>query len=129
MTGFRWLAKHGGESESPAAVVVAGNLIAFLASLPMVFPFQRAAPADLAVALYLGVVQIGVAYMALTRSIRHVPAVEATTLLLLEPVLNPVWTWVIEGERLSIATLSGGGLILGAIFGSTLYRARVPVVQ
>jgi drug/metabolite transporter (DMT)-like permease len=66
-------------------------------------------------------VQIGVAYMLVTKSIRHVPAVEATTLLLLEPVLNPVWTWMIQGERMTVTTLAGGALILGSILGSTVY--------
>ncbi len=124
MTGFRWLGKHGGEDESPAAVVVAGNLVAFAVCLPMALPVGHVAPVDVGVLLYLGVVQIGLAYWALTHSIRHVAAVEATTLLLLEPVLNPVWTWLVQGERMSAATLSGGALILSAIFGSTLYQAR-----
>jgi len=48
--------------------------------------------------------------VALTRSIRHVPTVEAATLLLLEPVLNPIWTWVLQGERASATALSGGAL-------------------
>jgi drug/metabolite transporter (DMT)-like permease len=54
-----------------------------------------------------------------------VPAVQATTLLLLEPVLNPLWTWLLEGERVSLATIAGGALIVGSIFGSTLYEARM----
>jgi drug/metabolite transporter (DMT)-like permease len=57
-----------------------------------------------------------------------VPAVEAATLLLLEPVLNPVWTWITQGEKLSAATMAGGALIISAIFGSTLYQARQRVV-
>ena len=124
MTGFRWLGKYGGEHESPATVVVAGNLIAFALCLPMALPVLHVAPADVGVILYLGVVQIGLAYWALTHSIRHVAAVEATTLLLLEPVLNPVWTWLLQGERLSATTLCGGALILTAISGSTVYQGR-----
>jgi DME family drug/metabolite transporter len=125
MTGFRWLGKHGGEAESPAAVVVAGNLLAFAVCLPMALPVLSARAIDVGVVGYLGVVQIGLAYMAVTRSIRHVAAVEATTLLLLEPVLNPVWTWVLQGERMSATTMSGGALIVGAILGSTVYQARI----
>jgi len=124
ITGFRWLAKHDGEAESPAAVVVAGNIIAFLVCLPMALPLNRPTAADIGVVVYLGVVQIGLAYVLLTRSIRHVPTVEAATLLLLEPVLNPIWTWALQGERASATALSGGALILAAIFGSTLYQAR-----
>ena len=124
MTGFRWLAKHGGDSESPAAVVVAGNLIAFAACLPMALPLQHVNGLDLGVIFYLGIFQIGLAYIALTRSIRYLPAVEATTLLLLEPVLNPIWTWLVQGERLTFTTLGGGVLILSALLGSTFYQGR-----
>jgi drug/metabolite transporter (DMT)-like permease len=124
MTGFRWLAKHGGASESPAAVVVAGNIIAFAACLPMALPVTHATSTDLGVLLYLGVVQIGLAYMALTRSIPHVPAVEAATLLLLEPVLNPLWTWLLHGERLSATTLAGGAIILCATLAKTCFHPK-----
>jgi len=124
MTGFRWLAKHGGAAESPAAVVVAGNIIAFAACLPMALPVTHAAPTDLGVLLYLGVVQIGLAYMALTRSIPHVPAVEAATLLLLEPVFNPLWTWLLHGERLRSTTLAGGAIILCATLAKTCFHPK-----
>ncbi len=125
MTGFRWLAKHGGSAESPAAVVVAGNIVAFAVCLPMALPLFHVTAGDVGGVLYMGVVQIGLAYMAVTHSIRHVPAVEATTLLLLEPVLNPIWTWLLQGERLNVTTITGGAMILTAIFGSTVYQARV----
>lgn len=124
MTGFRWLGKQGGQFESATAVVVTGNIIAFCACLPMALPVQHATLTDLGVLLYLGVVQLGLGCVLLTRATRHVPAVEAASLLLFEPVLNPLWTWLLEGERLSTATLSGGALILCAIFGSTLYQRR-----
>jgi DME family drug/metabolite transporter len=129
MTGFRWLAKHGAASESPVAVVVAGNIIAFAVCLPMALPVANPSFTDVGVVLYLGSVQIGLAYIALTRSIRHVPAVEATTLLLLEPVFNPLWTWLLYGERLSAATLAGGAFIVCATFGSTLYQAWQPAAK
>ena len=124
MTGLRWFGKHEDATESPATVVVAGNIIAFLACLPMALPVTHATTADIEVLIYLGVVQIGLAYMALTRSIRHLPAIEATTLLLLEPVFNPLWTWLLQGERLGATTVAGGALILCATFGSTWYHSR-----
>jgi hypothetical protein len=40
------------------------------------------------------------------------PAVEASLLILLEPVLNPVWTFILTGERPGPWALAGGGLIL-----------------
>ena len=58
--------------------------------------------------LWLGVFQIGMAYALLTRGVRHVTALDASLLLLAEPVLNPVWAWMIHGERPTSWALAGG---------------------
>ena len=44
---------------------------------------------------------------------REVPGLEAATLLLIEPVLNPIWTWIVHGERPGTLALIGGALIIG----------------
>jgi drug/metabolite transporter (DMT)-like permease len=46
--------------------------------------------------------------------LRHVPALEASLLLLVEPVLNPVWAWAVQGERPGTWALCGGAIILAA---------------
>lgn len=122
ITGLRWLGKRG--ASAAAATVVAGNLIASLATLPMALPVSALAGKDLALLLYLGVVQIGLAYFCLTRAIPHVPAFEASVLLLLEPTLNPIWTWLVHSERPSAWALAGGALILGATFVNTWLQSR-----
>jgi drug/metabolite transporter (DMT)-like permease len=122
LMGLRWLGRGGGSAA--AATVVAGNVIASLAALPMALPLPDVGWRDLAVLLYLGVVQIGVAYFCLTRAIRHVPAFEASALLLAEPALNPVWAWMVHGERPSAWALGGGALILGATLVHTWKQNR-----
>ena len=47
----------------------------------------------------LSAIQVALAYVCLTLSVRRVPGFEAATLLLLEPVFNPLWTWFMRGER------------------------------
>jgi drug/metabolite transporter (DMT)-like permease len=42
------------------------------------------------------------------------PALEASLFLLLEPVLNPLWAWLLQGEVPAAATLAGGAVILAA---------------
>ncbi len=96
---------------APAAL---GNLLACALSLPWVFPLAATRPVDWLVLAYLGIAQVGVAYVLLTRSLRQVRALEAALLLLLEPVLNPVWAWILQGETPGAWTLAGGGLILAA---------------
>ncbi len=99
LTGLRWVGKRSAQAESPTTIVAIGNFIAFALTLPMALPVRHVSVADVSVLLYLGVFQIGLAYILLTRSIKYVPGLEAATLLLLEPVFNPVWTWMIHGEQ------------------------------
>jgi drug/metabolite transporter, DME family len=124
ITGLRWMGKRSEGHDSSAATVIAGNLIAFAVCLPLAVPVEHARPADLAVLLYLGIFQVSLAYVFLTRSLREVPGLEAATLLLVEPVFNPVWTWMVHGERPGAAALLGGFLIIAAAFGGTVWRLR-----
>jgi drug/metabolite transporter (DMT)-like permease len=104
--------------------LIAGNLIAFVACLPLAIPVGHANATDVGVVLYLGLFQVGVAYYLLTRALREVPGLEASTLLLIEPVFNPIWTWLIHGERPSGAAIGGGLLIIFAAFAGTVWRLK-----
>jgi drug/metabolite transporter (DMT)-like permease len=58
----------------------------------------------------------------------HVPALEASLVMLVEPALNPVWAWLVHDERPSGWALAGGALILAATALNTLRwdRRNVP---
>jgi drug/metabolite transporter, DME family len=100
--------------------VIAGNALACLVAVPAAWPLPAAPVTAWASVLYLGVFQIGLAYVCLTRAIRQVSALDASLLLLIEPVLNPTWTWLVHGETPGSATLLGGAIIVTA----TAARAR-----
>jgi drug/metabolite transporter (DMT)-like permease len=112
--GLRWMGAAGGARGSAAVAVVAGNLVAFLAALPFALPFGSHSAGDWALIGYLGVFQIALAYVLVTRALVTMPALEASLILLIEPVLNPVWAWIFQGERPGVWALLGGGVILGA---------------
>ena len=112
--GLRWMGAAGGEHGSPVAAVVSGNLTAFLVALPMALPLGSHAPVDWAVIIYLGVFQIALAYVLVTSALRRIPVLEASLILLIEPVLNPVWAWLFQGEQPGAWALLGGAIILGA---------------
>jgi drug/metabolite transporter (DMT)-like permease len=113
LAGLRWTSRRGAGGAGLAAVA-AGNILAFAGALPMALPVAHAGASSVAVILYLGIFQIGLAYWCLTRAMRDVPAFEATTVLLLEPALNPVWVWLVHGERPGSWPLAGGAVILTA---------------
>ncbi|MGI8783328.1 MAG: DMT family transporter [Acidobacteriota bacterium] len=65
--------------------------------------------------LFLGIFQIGFAYVFYTYALGWVTALEASLLSMLEPLLNPVWVYLGTGERPGRWALVGGAVILGAI--------------
>jgi drug/metabolite transporter, DME family len=128
--GLRWMGAADGEHGSPVAAVVSGNLTAFLVSLPLALPAGGHSAGDWAVIVYLGVFQIALAYVFVTSALGAIPALEASLILLVEPVLNPIWAWLIQGERPGPWVLLGGAMILGTTVLKGLLdsrAARIPV--
>ena len=122
--GLRWMASAGAGRGSAAVAVCAGNVIAFLGALPFALPFGRHDATDWLLVGYLGVFQIALAYVLVTKALEVLPALEASLILLIEPVLNPVWAWVFQGERPGVWALVGGGVILGATTARSVLDAR-----
>ena len=125
LAGLRWAERgHASGASAGMITVLMGNLLACIATLPMALPVAVPRWQDAAVIVWLGVFQIALAYFCLTRGIRHVPAFEATTLLLLEPTLNPVWTWLVHGEHPAALSLAGGAVILSSTLANSWWQSR-----
>lgn len=115
VTGYRWLARlHEGHHGAVAGAAACGNLIVFLVCLPWAVPLSAGRAADWLIVAYLGVFQLGLAYVFLSRAIARVPALEASLFLLVEPVLSPVWAWLVHGETPGPLAVIGGAVILAA---------------
>ena len=119
--GYRWLAARGA---SVAAAAVSGNITAAIFALVMAQPLSAGRPADWAVVVFLGVCQLGIPYLFLARAVPQVRALEVGLFLLIEPVLNPIWAWLVHGETPGPATLVGGAVILGATAGRMIVDVR-----
>jgi drug/metabolite transporter (DMT)-like permease len=124
LAGFRWLGRRDTvePSNEMGRAVVAGNVIVCAVCLPLALPVLESGPVDWVMVAYLGVFQIGVAYLLLMRGVRHVPALEASLLLLLEPVVNAILAWLLLGERPASWSLAGCAVIFGTTLALTLRR-------
>ena len=123
--GLRSLGRSSSaDSGGAATAVVAGNTLAFVFCLPFALPVESAGLQDGTVILFLGVFQIGVAYAFLTRGLRDVPALEASLLLLVEPILSPIWAWLLHKEVPGRWSLAGCTIIMIATAAKTWADAR-----
>jgi drug/metabolite transporter (DMT)-like permease len=124
LLALRRIGRDDTHGDVTASSVVAGNALACLVAIPFAVPLPAAPAGAWVTVIYLGVFQIGLAYVCLTAAIRRLPVIETSLLLLLEPVLNPVWTWMIRGENPGRWSIAGGTLIVAAT--AAMYRARRP---
>jgi DME family drug/metabolite transporter len=142
LVGLRWIARDGhrfdaddplGSHDEAGAAALAGNVLVFAACLPFLVANEDVAPGggllslgglDLALLIYLGVFQVGLGYVLMTRGVAGVPALEASLLLLLEPVLNALISWWVHGEEPGGFALAGCALILSATAARTIVAYR-----
>ena len=111
---FAWLTvlMRRQKDGSPEAVVLLGNLVTFLIALPWVFPIVRIEENGSRL-LLLGVVQLAIPYLLYSRAIRHVRALDASIVSIIEPILNPLWVMLATGERPGFWSIVGGSIVLG----------------
>ena len=109
---------------SPVESIILGNLLAFLIGLPWIVG-APALPTNGWIALVLlGALQLGLSYWLYARAIRHVTALEAVLIPVIEPLLNPLWVLLAMGERPTPKALLGGAIVLLAITLRGLARIR-----
>jgi drug/metabolite transporter (DMT)-like permease len=102
-----------------------GNLLAGVVGLPFMFSAQTfpSVRGWIALAL-LGIVQLGVSYLLYARAIRHITALEAVLIPVIEPILNPIWVLLALGERPGPLSLVGGVIVLSAVTARMVHGLR-----
>ncbi len=118
---FAWLTLFLRRQKNGSALpsLLLGNLLAGMIGLPFMFESLPDLSGWMGL-LLLGVVQLGLPYILYALALRHVMAVEGILIPMIEPVLNPVWVFLMMGETPSPWAIVGGAIILGAV----IFRAR-----
>lgn len=101
-------------NESAMSALVLGNLLAALIGLPFMFQ-SMPDPMSWIGLLLLGVAQLGLPYVLFALALRRIRAVEGILLPMIEPVLNPLWVFLLLGETPGLLALLGGAIILGTV--------------
>jgi drug/metabolite transporter (DMT)-like permease len=108
---------------SPVESIILGNALALLVGLPWIVRAPALELTGWAALIGLGVVQLGISYWLYARAIKHVTALEAVLIPVIEPILNPVWVLIMMGERPTPWALVGGVIVLSAV----TWRAMISI--
>jgi len=108
------------EHDAAQAAVTWGNVVLALALLPFVAHDLSLTPKSFGVLAFLGLFQIALAYAFFVRGLKYVTATQASLTGMLEPVSNPIWVFLLLGERPSGYAIAGGVIVLAAIGWHTL---------
>jgi len=104
---------------SPRWLTVINHLGSALALVPVLWVIAPPAPtlSQLGVLFLFGAVQMAIPYWLMARGLQTVSPQEAGTITLLEPLLNPLWAYLVapEKEKLQLYTVVGGACIIGAL--------------
>jgi drug/metabolite transporter (DMT)-like permease len=109
---------------SPIESIILGNLLGFLIGLPAMWSAPALSALSLMALLALGIFQLGLAYLLYARAIKHVTALEAVIIPIIEPILNPIWVMIFVGEKPSPLSLLGGLIVIGAVTWRALASIR-----
>ena len=102
------------KNDSPLESVLLGNILTALIGFP--FMFQTVPNASSWVGLILaGVIQLGLSQVLYATAIKHVAALEAILIAVIEPILNPLWVLLIMGEAPGPWALLGGFIVLASV--------------
>jgi drug/metabolite transporter (DMT)-like permease len=115
---------------NPAESILLANL--FTATFGFAFVWQEPwTITNWGILIYLGIFQIGLAFLLYSIAIKHVPALEATLIGTLEPILNPLWVFLFIAEMPGKMALLGALIVLAGVVISAITSARVsqPVTE
>ncbi|MGE5677903.1 MAG: DMT family transporter [Pseudomonadota bacterium] len=109
-TIFMRMQKEG----SPLESALLGNILTSIIGLPFLFQSTPSASGWIYL-LILGIFQLGIPYIFYSAAIKKVTALEAVLIAIVEPILNPVWVFLILGEVPGLSALAGGAIVLAAV--------------
>ena len=104
------------EEEERFSGILNGQALTFLVGLPFFIVTKPIiTPSAIAALLTLGVFQLGLSYVLYVKASKYCPALACCLLGAIEPLLNPVWVFLFNGERPGIFALIGAVVVIASI--------------
>lgn len=115
--------RYNKENGPPFSIMTYGNIMVFLAGLYFWQP-PWPGPVDIVILLCLGIFQFGLSYYLYTLASQGVTSLELVLITTLEPILNPIWVFLILGERPGNWAIAGGLMVLISVTVWSVIKTR-----
>ncbi len=114
------------ETERMSSILI-GQTLTFLCGVPLLFTTHPAFSAlPVLYVVILGVVQLGIPYVLCARAAEHCPPLACSLLGALEPLLNPIWVFLFDGEAPGVFALAGGAVVIVTVTLWCIFGQRAP---
>lgn len=112
------------KSGSTFETIVLGNILTAVICLPFCFQQAPTLP-EWGALFYMGTLQLGISFLIFSTAIKYVPALDAILVQTLDPILNPVWVYLVIGEEPGRWALLGGFIVVSAVTFRNIHASNV----
>ena len=109
------------QDTDPEQALLLGFFINAIIGLPFVFLQVTPEPVAWIAVIFLGIIQVGLAYVFFSAGIKKTSALLACLITAMEPVLNPVWVALATGEMPGKFAITGGIIIVLTVVGYNIW--------
>ena len=79
-------------------------------------------------AILMGTLQLGLAYFFFGKGIKVTNSVTASIICIIEPILNPIWVFLLLGEKPGALSILGAAIVILAVSFNSIYpQFRTPI--
>ncbi|MDF1495028.1 DMT family transporter [Caproiciproducens sp. CPB-2] len=113
------------DDDSRMSGILFGHLLTAVIGVPMIFIFPAPVSSTAVISvLALGVIQLGIPYILYGLAVKDCPPLACSLVGAIEPLLNPFWVFIFNGEQPGKFALLGGAIVIAAVTGWCVWRDR-----
>ncbi|MDD2301648.1 MAG: EamA family transporter [Eubacteriales bacterium] len=116
---------NSAQDSDPLSSVLIGQIYSVFIGLPFLLAVRDPTAPALAAVVVLGVFQLGLAYVLLTKGLETTPAITASLVTGIEPILNPLWVAVFYREVCTPMAMIGAVIVFTTIIVYNYRKARI----
>jgi len=124
--GMFLTASRCGDDERLSGVLIGHIITAVVGVIWSFFTVTEVTGTAVLFVVILGVFQLGLPFVLYALAQKHCSALECNLLGTVEPLLNPVWVFLFDGEAPSALALVGSVIVIGSVTAWTILKAKRP---